>query len=94
VEKVIGHRKKVTNEVEACYNNLMIKENELQEVQSKLNNLIQNSHVTEKVKQRKGVTEELSKIDLGAYAISKPQALCQTSKSNIVIYLGCVSYNL
>jgi len=88
MEKVIGHRKKVTNEVEVCYNNLMIKRNELQKVQIKLNHLIQKSHVTEKVKQRKGITEELSKIELDPSAISKLQALCQICKSNITIYLG------
>jgi len=87
MEKVIGHRKKVTNEVEACYNSLMIKRHELQKVQVDLNHLIQNSHVAEKVKQRKRVTEELSKIELDSSAISKPQALCQICKSNIIIYL-------
>jgi len=92
--EVIGHKRKVTNEVEACYNNLMIKGNELQKVQIKLNHLIQNSHVTEKVKQRKGITEELSEVVLDEPTISKPQTLCQTSKSNIIIYSSWVSYNL
>jgi len=87
MKKIIDHKKKVTNEVEACYNNLMIKGNELHKVQIKLNHLIQNSHVAEKVKQRKGITEELSKIELGESAISKPQALCQTCKSNIIHHL-------
>jgi len=84
MKKVRGYKKEVTNEVEACYNNLMLKRNELQKVQNKLNNLIQNSHVAEKVKQRKGVTEELTKIELDKPAISKPQALCQTSKFYII----------
>jgi len=92
MKKVIGHKKKVTNEVEACYNNLMIKGNELQKVQIKLNHLIQNSHVAEKVKQRKGITDELSEVVLDEPAISKPQALCQICKSNIIIYLRCFSY--
>jgi len=85
--EVIGHRKKVINEVETCYNNLMLKKNELQKVQVKLNHLIQNTHVIEKVKQRKGVTEELKKIELDKPAISKPQALCQTRKLYIIIIL-------
>jgi len=42
MEKVIGHKKKVTNEVEASYNNLMMKKNKLQKVQVDLNHLIQN----------------------------------------------------
>jgi len=86
MKKVIGHKKEVTNEVEACYKKLMLKRNELQKVQSKLNHLIQNSHVAEKVKQRKGLTEELSKIELDKPAISKPQALCQTCKFYIINY--------
>jgi len=74
MKKVKGHKKKVTNEVEACYNNLMLKRNELQKVQVKLNHLIQNSHVTEKVKQRNGITEELNKIELDEANLSKPKA--------------------
>jgi len=92
MENVIGHKKKVTNEVETCYNKLMIKRNELQKVQVKLNHLIQNSHVTEKVKQRNGITEELNKIELDPPTISKPQALCQSCKSYTTIYLRYVSY--
>jgi len=86
MKKVIGHRKKLTNEVEACYNNLMMKGNELQKVQIKLNHLIQNSHVTEKVKQRNGITEELSKIELDEAKFSKLQALCQAGRLCIIIY--------
>jgi len=78
--KVIGHRKKVTNEVEACYNNLMIKRNELQKVQLKLNHLIQNSHVSEKVKQKTRIMDEVSKIKPDELSISKPQALGQACK--------------
>jgi len=87
MKKIIGHRKKVTSEVEACYNNLMLKRNDLQKVKTDLNHLIQNSHVTEKVKQRKGITEELSKIVLGASGISKPQALCQSCKFHIILQM-------
>jgi len=86
MKKVIGHKKKVTNEVEACCNNLMLKRNELQKVQSNLNHLIQNSHVTEKVKQRNGITEELNKIELDEAKLSKPQALCHAGKLCIIIY--------
>jgi len=87
MKKIIGHRKKVTNEVEACYNSLMLKRNELQKVQTNLNHLIQNSHVTEKVKQRKGITEELSEIVLDESAISKPQAICQSCKFYIILLI-------
>jgi len=90
MKKVIGYKKEVINEVEACYNNLMLKRNELQKVQSKLNHLIQNSHVSEKVKQRKGVTEELSEVVLDLPAISKPQALCQTCKFYIIDYFDSI----
>jgi len=86
MRKVIDHKKKVTNEVEACYNNLMLKRNELQKVKDDLNNLIQNSHVTEKVKQRKRVADEVSKIKLDETEFSKPQALCHASKLCIIIY--------
>jgi len=91
--KVIGHRKRVTNEVEACYNNLMIKRNELQKVQLKLNHLIQKSHVTEKVKQKKGITEEIQKIILDECKISKPQALSQTCKLSITLCFWYISFN-
>jgi len=82
--------------VEACYNNLMLKRNELQKVQTNLSHLIQNSHVTEKVKQRKRVTEELGKIELGEAKISKPQALCHTSKllSTLLSMLGYINYKI
>jgi len=66
--------------VEVSYNSLMLKKNELQKVQTKLNHMIQNSHVTEKVKQRKRVTEELRKIELDETKISKPQFLCHAGK--------------
>jgi len=89
MRKVIGHMKKVTNEVEACYNNLMMKRNELQKVQVDLNHLIQSGHVTEKVKQKHRITEELSKVILDKSAISKPQALSQKRKlNNILIFLA------
>jgi len=89
MRKVIGHKKNVTNEVEAYYNNLIIKRNELQKVQVDLNHLIQNSHVTEKVKQRKRITKELGKIALDEPAITKPQALTQKRKlNNILIFLA------
>jgi len=80
VTTVIGHKKRVTNEVEACYSNLMIKGNELQKVQLKLNHLIQNSHVSEKVKQKKRILDEVSKIKPNELSISKPQALGQACK--------------
>jgi len=85
MKKVIDYRKKVTNEVEACYNTLMLKGNELQKVQTNLNHLIQNSHVTEKVKQRKGITDEVSEIKLDEAKLSKPQALCHAGKLCIII---------
>jgi len=87
MEKVIGHRKEVTNEVEASYNNLMLKRNELQKVQSKLNHLIQNSHVAEKVKQRKEITKILNKIELDEPTLSEPQVISQTCMSCIRISL-------
>jgi len=89
MKKVIFHRKKVTNEVEACYTNLTLKRIELQKVQSKLNHLIQNSHVTEKVKQKHRITEELSEVVFDEPVISKPQALSQKRKFiNILIFFG------
>jgi len=91
--KVIGHRKKVTNEVEACYNNLMSKRNELQKVQITLNHLIENSHVTEKVKQRKRIMDEVSEIKPGEFTISKPQALSQACKWSITFYFWYISFN-
>jgi len=86
MKKVIGHRKKVTNEVEICYTNLMLNRNKLQNVQINLNNVIQNSHVTEKVKQKKRITNEVSEIKPGEFTISKPQALSQACKSSITIF--------
>jgi len=86
MKKVIVHRKKVTNEVEACYNTFMLKRNELQKVQDDLNHLIQNSHVTEKVKQKKRIADEVSKIKLHETVFSKPQVLCHASKLCIIIY--------
>jgi len=89
MRKVIGHRKKVTNEVETYYNNLIIKRNELQKIQVDLNHLIQSGHVTEKVKQKRRITEELSEVVLDEPAISKPQALSQKRKlNNILIFLA------
>jgi len=80
MRKVIGHRKKVTNEVETCCNNLMLKRNELQKVQVDLNHLIQSGHVTEKVKQKKEITEEVQKIKLDECIVNKTQALNQACK--------------
>jgi len=42
--------------------------------------------VTEKVKQRNGITEELNKIELDEANLSKPQALCHAGKLCIIIY--------
>jgi len=87
MKKVIDHKKKVTNEVEVCYNNLMLKRNELQKVQIKLNHLIENSYVAEKVKQKHRITEELSEVVLDEPAISKPQALCLSCKFYIILLI-------
>jgi len=48
--------------------------------------MIQNSHVTEKVKQKKRITNEVSEIKPGEFTISKPQALSQACKSSITIF--------
>ncbi|KAF6021662.1 hypothetical protein EB796_020022 [Bugula neritina] len=80
MQKVQGHRTKVTNQVEAFYNNLMLKRDELEKLQTEINRLLNaDGNMAEKVKQTKIIPEKLNGIELGECFLSQPLSLIRSS---------------
>jgi len=53
----------VTNQVEDFYNKLMLKKDGLEKTQAEVHRLLKDGHVTEKIRQKKRMTEELERHD-------------------------------
>jgi len=76
----------VKAKVEDFYNKLMTKENGLKKTRTELTRLLENGHVTEKIKQKKRITEELDRHDadkLGDCKLADPPTLIQTGKLSV-----------
>jgi len=63
IDRVINHKAKVTNQVEDFYNKLMLKKDELEKTQAEVHRLLKDGHVTEKIRQKKKITEKLERHD-------------------------------
>jgi len=63
IDIVIDHRRKMSNHVEGFYNKLMTKEDGLKKTQAELTRLLEDGNVTEKIRQKKRITEELDRHD-------------------------------
>jgi len=59
IDKITSHERKVTAKVESFYTKLMKKNDELKKTQVEINRLLMDGHVTEKIRQKKKITEEL-----------------------------------
>jgi len=67
--------------VENFYNKLMLKKDGLEKTQAEVHHLLKDVHVTEKIRQKKRITEELERHDvdkLGDCELADPPALVQT----------------
>jgi len=81
MQKVQGHRTKVTNQVEAFYNSLMLKKDELKKLQTEINCLLKaDENMAEKLKQTKTIPEKLNGIELGECFLSQPLSLIKSCK--------------
>jgi len=81
MQKVQGHRTKVTNQVEAFYNNLMLKKDELDKLQTEINRLLNaDENMAEKVQQTKIIPEKLNGMDLDECFLSQPLSLIRSCK--------------
>ena len=60
-EKVYEYQRSVTNQVEVYCSELMSKKEQLEECQTKLHKLMRDSHVTQRIKQKGQMTQEIEK---------------------------------
>jgi len=63
IDRVINHKAKVTNQVEDFYNKLILKKDELEKTQAEVHSLLKDGYVTEKIRQKKTIAEELERHD-------------------------------
>jgi len=63
IDKVINHKEKMTAKVEGFHTKLMTKEEGLKKTQAEVHRLLKDGHVTEKIRQKKRITEELDRQD-------------------------------
>jgi len=78
IDKVRNHKEKMTAKVEGFHTKLMKKEEGLKKTQAELTRLLKDGHVTEKIREKKRVTEELDKHDankLGDCELADPPTL-------------------
>jgi len=69
--------------VEDFYNKLMLKKDRLEKTQTEVHGLLKDGHVTEKIKQKKRITEELDRhnVDkLDDYELADSPTLIQTGE--------------
>jgi len=59
IDKVRNHKEKLTAKVEGFHTKLMTKEERLKKTQAELTGLLKDGHVTEKIRQKKKITEDL-----------------------------------
>jgi len=84
----------MTAKVEGFHTKLMTKEEGLKKTQAELTRLLKDGHVTEKIRQKKRITEELDRHDadnLDDCELADPPTLTQTGKLSIheIILLSC-----
>jgi len=63
IDKVRNHKEKMTSKVEEFHTKLMTKEDGLKKNQAEFTRLLKDGHVTEKIRQKKKITEELDRHD-------------------------------
>jgi len=81
MQMVQGYKAKVTNQVEVFYNNLMLKKDELDKLQTEINRLLNaDENMAEKVQQTKIIPEKLNGIELGECFLSQPLSLIRSCK--------------
>jgi len=81
IDRVINHKAKVTNQVEEFYNKVMLKKDELEKIQAEVHSLLKDGHVTEQIRQKKKITEELERHDvdkIDGCELADPPTLTQT----------------
>jgi len=83
IDKVRHHREKITAKVEGFHTKLMTKEESLKKTQTELTRLLKDDHVTEKIRQKKRIKEELDRHDadkLDDCELADPPTLIHTGK--------------
>jgi len=83
IDKVRNHKEKITAKVEGFHTKLMTKEVGLKKTQVEFTRLLKDGHVTEKIRQKKRITEGLDRHDadkLDDCELADPPTLIQTGK--------------
>jgi len=86
IDKVINHKEKMTAKVEDFHTKLMTKEDGLKKSQAELTCLLKDGHVTEKIRQKKRITEELERHDADKLVdceLADPPTLIHTGNLSI-----------
>jgi len=102
IDKVRSHKEKITAKVEGFHTKLMTKEDGLKKTQAQLTHLLKDGHVTEKIRQKKRITEELDRHDankLGDCKLADPPTLIHnagvlTSVNKTFVLLVFLSVNI
>jgi len=69
--------------VEEFYNQLMLKKDVLEKTQAEAHSLLKDGHVTEQIRQKKRITEELERHDvdkMNGFELADPPTLTQAGK--------------
>jgi len=83
IVKVTNHKEKMAAKVEDFHTKLMTKEEGLKKTQAEFTRLLKDGHVTEKIRQKKRITEELDRHDadkLDDCELADSPTLIQTGK--------------
>jgi len=63
IQQITDHKAKVTSQVEYHYNQLMMKKDNLEKLTVEVQTLLNNGHITEMIKQKKGLAERIEIIE-------------------------------
>jgi len=95
IARVIDHKRKVSNQVEEFYNKLMVKTDGLKKTHAELTHLLKDGHVTEQIKQKRTITEEVERHDadkLNDCELADPPTLIHAGKlsvKEVIAYPDC-----
>jgi len=87
IDIIQNHNKRLSNQVEGFNSKLTTKENELKKTQAELTRLLKDGHVTEKIRQKKRITEELDRHDadkLDDCELAHPPTLIHTGMNRFL----------
>lgn len=89
IDRVTNHTVKVTNQVEEIHNKLMLKKDRLRKIQSEVDRLVKDGHVTEKIMKKKRIAKEMEKCKtetLHDPKLADPPTLINTGDLYLTIF--------